>query len=397
MSREAAYGALLSTLQTALKAPTGPFVIVEERMRPWASVNTAEYPALFLHIKPERITPSKYEPPIRVLTAELWVYVWTGEQPQVSKRAPLSALLDAIDAALAPDPITENNTLGGVVNRAWIEGMQDIREEVLSGAAAAFVSVVMEIPANPAGASHRFVFDSGSLYVTPPDGGAPVRIASLKDVTVEVARENVLHRVNTFTFPTKAGLGHMDLTCRARSAIFDAQEMIRLWLAATPSAGSVLTQDLERHTIPASSPYTVTVAPPNSGTWSEDLGAILSADGTVLARVSGTPSAGQYAVSAGTYTFHAAQAGLGVALSYLYTASSGTTLDLSQPTRGLAPTCTAVLSGQHAGKQVSLRLRSVVIDMASMPLAVDRFSVHDLKMHGTADAQDRVLTLSVQG
>jgi hypothetical protein len=129
----------------------------------------------------------------------------------------------------------------------------------------------------------------------------------------------------------------------------------------------------------------------------DDLGVLFSADGTPLGKGSG-PAAGEYKlVVPGVYQFNGDDTGKTVAISYLYTDTSGTTLDLSQPTTGASPTLSAVLMGSHAGKQVLLRLRSGVLDFASLPMTLDRFSVHNLKLRALADAQDRVLTMSLQG
>lgn len=61
-------------------------------------------------------------------------------------------------------------------------------------------------------------------------------------------------------------------------------------------------------------PYNVTAAAP-FGPWASDAG-VTYADGAALAAVTGPPSAGQYNVSAGVYTFAAADAGAAVLISY---------------------------------------------------------------------------------
>ena len=61
-------------------------------------------------------------------------------------------------------------------------------------------------------------------------------------------------------------------------------------------------------------PYTVTAATP-FGPWAGDQGVTYN-NGTRLVPVTGAPSAGQYNVSAGVYTFAAADAGAAVLLSY---------------------------------------------------------------------------------
>jgi hypothetical protein len=64
----------------------------------------------------------------------------------------------------------------------------------------------------------------------------------------------------------------------------------------------------------APGPYNVTAAAP-FGPWAGDAGVTYDR-GTALAPVAGTPSAGQYNVSGGVYTFAAADAGAGVLVSY---------------------------------------------------------------------------------
>lgn len=71
----------------------------------------------------------------------------------------------------------------------------------------------------------------------------------------------------------------------------------------------------ESATVPAApGPYTVTAAAP-FGPWASDGGVTYNND-TALTAVAGAPSAGQYNVSGGVYTFAAADAGANVLISY---------------------------------------------------------------------------------
>jgi len=71
----------------------------------------------------------------------------------------------------------------------------------------------------------------------------------------------------------------------------------------------------EAATVPAAPGlYNVSAAAP-FGPWASDVG-VTYADGAALAAVTGTPGAGQYNVSAGIYTFAAADAGAAVLISY---------------------------------------------------------------------------------
>jgi hypothetical protein len=71
----------------------------------------------------------------------------------------------------------------------------------------------------------------------------------------------------------------------------------------------------ESQTVPAMpGPYNAAAAAP-FGPWASDQGVTYS-DGTPLVAVSGAPGAGQYNVSAGAYTFSAADAGAALQVSY---------------------------------------------------------------------------------
>lgn len=68
---------------------------------------------------------------------------------------------------------------------------------------------------------------------------------------------------------------------------------------------------VEAHSVPAVSTYTVKVA----GTFGCDI-SVTDAGGTLFTRVKGAPSAGQYSVASGTYTFAAADAGKPLTFTY---------------------------------------------------------------------------------
>ena len=72
----------------------------------------------------------------------------------------------------------------------------------------------------------------------------------------------------------------------------------------------------EIQTVSSSAPYTVTANSPY-GMWSSDY-LVLYAGGAALTQVSSTPSAGQYSVRDGVYTFSASDAGQQISLSYGY-------------------------------------------------------------------------------
>ena len=105
----------------------------------------ANQPALFLVQKGEEIVTASRRPARRTLSAEIYLYA-RAEDPAVAPATLLNPLLDAVEACFAPDPVTGNQTLGGLVAHAWIEGKVETDEGVLGEQAVAIVPVTILIP-----------------------------------------------------------------------------------------------------------------------------------------------------------------------------------------------------------------------------------------------------------
>lgn len=114
----------------------------------WDDVSPNMQPALFLAQDSQGVGqvtgfPSKY-----VLGAKLWIYTHrdtNGEVPATQ----INNILDAVDAALAPDPQTLNKqTLGGLVEHCWIDGSIDTDEGLLGNQAVAIVPIRMLVVAS---------------------------------------------------------------------------------------------------------------------------------------------------------------------------------------------------------------------------------------------------------
>jgi uncharacterized phage protein gp47/JayE len=85
-------------------------------------------------------------PPKRTITAELWVYTDVGKDPNANPEQALNDIIDAIEAALAPNVVSNVQTLGGLVSHAWIEGQIEQFPGVLDGIAKAIIPVKILIP-----------------------------------------------------------------------------------------------------------------------------------------------------------------------------------------------------------------------------------------------------------
>lgn len=112
----------------------------------------------------------------------------------------------------------------------------------------------------------------------------------------------------------------------------------QMFLADTTNTGGSAVQPLEPHLIPTT-PYEITIAPPGSGTFAEDLGVMYSPSGKRFVPVASVAGAGQYSQTAGVYTFDSADGAgtVAVVISYLYTLTTGETYQMNNQFQGYGP------------------------------------------------------------
>lgn len=140
-SRETILSALFDLALTAATFNTSG-----RRLQLWSKV--ASFPALFIQSTGTHYPPREARalPPKRTITAELWVYTDVGKDPNANPEKGLNDIIDAIEAALAPNIVSNVQTLGGVVSHAWIEGNIEQFPGVLDGIAKAIIPVKILVP-----------------------------------------------------------------------------------------------------------------------------------------------------------------------------------------------------------------------------------------------------------
>jgi hypothetical protein len=135
VNREAIYQALFDRVKNL-----SGLVTASRTLRHWDDVPLVEQPALFQEQVPEARKRQRGLPPVLTLAADLALYVKPGEGFNAAPSQQLNPLLDALDAALAPEPAKETQTLGGLVEDCWIASI-DIYEGVAVGQTVAIVRV----------------------------------------------------------------------------------------------------------------------------------------------------------------------------------------------------------------------------------------------------------------
>jgi hypothetical protein len=138
IAREPIYAALF-----ALAAGAADFATAARRWRHWGEVTPAEQPALLMRQKSElAATKALGAPSVWTLSVELCIYAHSSD-PYGTPAAILNPLVDAVEAALAPDAATGLQTLGlpGIVQHAYIAGKIATDEGALRDQAVAIVPV----------------------------------------------------------------------------------------------------------------------------------------------------------------------------------------------------------------------------------------------------------------
>jgi hypothetical protein len=127
ISRETIIAALCARLATTQFATPvnscDTWATLSRRLKLWSDVPATDQPALFVAEHGENIAyASENLPGKTTLNVDLFVYIAAGRDPERAPARALNVVLDGLCAALAPDPASGRQTLGGLVQHCRIEG-----------------------------------------------------------------------------------------------------------------------------------------------------------------------------------------------------------------------------------------------------------------------------------
>lgn len=244
----------------------------------------------------------------------------------------------------------------------------------------------------------QYTFGSGVLVGTPLTdafGAAisnptPIQFGVLQNVSIDLSFD-VKQLFGQFQFPVAIGRGKGSITGKATFAQISGIMLNALFFGQTMTSGTLAEViDTTGTAIPAT-PFQITPTVPGGGTWSVDLG-VIDANGVPMTRVASAPTAGQYSVSAGVYTFASANVGQVVRISYQYTATSTTARrqTVSNVLMGQQPTFRADLLMPFNGRQWVLTLPQCTSTKLSLGTKLDDFMLPDFDFSSFADASGNV-------
>lgn len=241
-------------------------------------------------------------------------------------------------------------------------------------------------------------FGSGKLIATPTnlaDGTAiatptPVVLGIMQEVSLDLSVD-IKTLYGSGMYPVAVAQGKGNIAIKAKYADISAGVLGSLFFGQDSTAGIKDAVTDFAASVPASSPYTITVSPPSSGSFVADLGIFDATTGAQYKRVSAAPATGEYSVSAGVYTFAAADQGKAVTLNYEYSASAGGKVwAINNRQMGYTPSFSVLLKGEYDGKSIVAKFYRGVSGKLSLPFKNEDFAVPDFEASCFANAANQV-------
>jgi hypothetical protein len=251
----------------------------------------------------------------------------------------------------------------------------------------------------------QLAFGAGALWGNRTDvtgsGIGPDQFGILQDVQIDWDWQTK-ELWGQFQFPLDIARGQGKITGKAKFARIFGAIYGDLFFGQTPASGQVTVAENETATVPATTPYTVTVG--NAANYVDDLGVFYATGGNAgnrFTRVTTPSAAGQYSVNTttGIYTFAAADAGAAVLVSYLYNNNAGKKLVLTNQLMGYTPSfkatfyTTKTTQGVPAG--LALVLNACTATKLSLPTKIDDYEIQEFDFSAFADPTGTIGTLSV--
>jgi len=252
------------------------------------------------------------------------------------------------------------------------------------------------------------LFGPGILWITRTDvtNASPVNVGFVNEFSTD------------FTFETKqlfgqnqyallAARGTAKSTGKIKAAALSGIALNNLLLGGTWTSGTQYDASTTAATAIPTTPFQITPTVPSSGTWDADLGVTVAAVGSstyqvgqVFTKVASAPTAGQYSVSAGVYTFASADnvSSVQVAISFAYTFSTGATgqnQTITNQPIGTTPTFQIDYKTTLYGATYYLRLYQAIASKWSMNHKITDFAMPEYDFEFFANAAQQIGKMSV--
>lgn len=242
--------------------------------------------------------------------------------------------------------------------------------------------------------SQQFSFGSGLMFGTRSDiaNSTPIQFGTLQDVSLDFSFSNK-DLMGQYQMPVATARGAAKLSGKAKFARIDSQAFGDIFFgqARTLNTSDQISNG-EAVTVPATGPYNVTAA--NASTFLDDLGVTYTSTGLSLTRVAASPTVGPYTVASGVYSFSAADEGVALQLNYLYTASSGSKLVLTNQLMGQGPSFKLRLFNNYNGRSTVYEFNQAMSTKLSLDFKNEDWTIPELDFSLFTDASNTLGTIS---
>ena len=239
-------------------------------------------------------------------------------------------------------------------------------------------------------------FGAGDLFATmiqdafgaATTNPTPIRIAGMQEVSVDFSGD-LKEYYGQNRYALAVAMGKVKTSGKFKGATFNGLALNTLFFGSGPTTGTMraIVADTAGTVVPTT-PFQITPTVPNSGTWVEDLG-VTDSNGFTLVKVASGPTTGQYSVTAGVYTFAAADVAkrMYISFAYTYTLAAAKRISLQNLAMGYTPLIKLNYQTVFQGKRCLLALESCIIPKLGLLSAKnDDFSVPEMDFSAQCDS-----------
>lgn len=233
----------------------------------------------------------------------------------------------------------------------------------------------------------QIVFGSGLMYATRTDvaDATPLNFGQLQDVSVDF-NSTMKELIGSYQMPIGVARGAMKISGKCKTANISGRVLGDLFF------GSGVTSGEERVASELGTIATGAITVENDANFVEDKGVVLASTGVPFKKVDTAPKVGEYSVdvATGVYKFDVSENGKEVRIAYVYSATTGQTIELNNQLLGSQPVFSIVLSGNYNGKHYSLTLNRCVATKAGFQFKNEDFTTPDFEFGAFADDSNSI-------
>jgi hypothetical protein len=247
------------------------------------------------------------------------------------------------------------------------------------------------------------LFGPGILWLTRTDiaNATPVNIGYINEFSTDFSFDTKqLFGQNQFALLSARGTAKS--TGKMKAATLSGQALNAVLIGGTWTAGTQYDATTATNQAIPATPFQITPTVPGSGTWNSDLGVTNSATGEPLTLVASSPTAGEYSVAAGVYTFSSADhvSGINVNISFAYTFTAGTGMSqtIANQLIGTTPTFQLDYKTTLYGATYYLRLFQAIGGKFSLQHKLSDFAMpeYDFEFFSNAAGNIGIISLATQ-